>query len=109
MRRDVFQAIADPIRREIIGLVSNEPLKVNELADQFDVSRPAVSKHLKILRECGLVHEEKRGRERYCHANLDKLGEVALWVHQYRRFWNHSLDTLEALLKDEDNKTVNDE
>ncbi len=105
MRRDVFQAIADPIRREIIGLVSNGPLKVNELADQFEVSRPAVSKHLKILRECGLVKEEKRGRERYCHADLSKLGEIALWVHQYRRFWNQRLDALENLLREEDNNT----
>lgn len=108
MRRDVFQAIADPVRREIIGLVSYGPLKVNELADQFEISRPAVSKHLKILRECGLVFEEKRGRERYCHADLNKLGEVALWVHQYRRFWNDSLDALETLLRDEDNKPLND-
>lgn len=104
MRRDVFQAIADPTRREIIGLVSFQSRNVNELADNFDISRPAVSKHIRILKECGLVKLEKKGRERYCHAQLDKLGEIALWVHQYRRFWNTSLDNLEALLKKEDEK-----
>ncbi|MEP1032388.1 metalloregulator ArsR/SmtB family transcription factor [Ekhidna sp.] len=104
MRRDVFQAIADPTRREIIGLVSHHSRNVNELADNFEMSRPAVSKHVRILKECGLVTIEKKGRERYCHAQLDKLGEIALWVHQYRRFWNASLDTLEALLKEDSNK-----
>lgn len=103
MRRDVFQAIADPTRREIIGLVSEKSLNVNELADNFNISRPAVSKHLRILRECGLMKIEKKGRERYCHAELDKLGEIALWVHKYRRFWNNSLDRLEELLKDDTN------
>lgn len=103
MRRDVFQAVADPTRREIIGILSSQPQNVNELADNFQMSRPAVSKHLRILKECGLVSTEKKGRERYCHANLDKLGEIALWVHQYRRFWNTSLDKLEQLLKEESN------
>lgn len=103
MRRDVFQAISDPTRRDIIGLVSMQPRNVNELADNFDMSRPAVSKHIRILRECGLVKVEKKGRERYCFAQLGKLGEVALWVHQYRRFWNNSLDNLEALLKEDTN------
>ena len=103
MRRDVFQAIADPIRREIITLTSQKPFNVSELADNFDISRPAVSKHLKILRECGLMKIEKKGRERFCQAELDKLGEVALWVHQYRRFWNNSLDELEKLLSEDTN------
>lgn len=103
MRRDVFQAIADPTRRDIIELLSSHPQNVNELADNFQISRPAISKHLRILRECGLVTMKKQGRERYCHPNLDKLGEIALWVHQYRRFWNNSLDKLEALLKEDTN------
>ena len=101
MRRDVFQAIADPIRRDIIGLVSQEPMNVNELADNFTISRPAVSKHLKILKECGLMKVEKKGRERLCSAELDKLAEIADWVDQYRRFWNKHLDRLEDLLRDE--------
>lgn len=103
MRRDVFQAVADPTRREILDILSQESRNVNELADSFEMSRPAVSKHLKILKECGLIATEKKGRERYCHANLETLGEIALWVHKYRRFWNNSLDKLEALLN-EDNK-----
>ncbi|WP_462249837.1 ArsR/SmtB family transcription factor [Ekhidna sp.] len=103
MRRDVFQAIADPTRRDIIGLVSHQTLNVNELAENFDMSRPAVSKHLKILRECGLLKIQKKGRERYCHADLEKLGEIAIWVHQYRRFWNTSLDKLEEALKEDQN------
>ncbi len=101
MRRDVFQAIADPTRREIMGLVSQQSRNVNELADNFDMSRPAVSKHVRILKECGLLKIEKKGRERFCYAQFDQLGEVALWVHQYRRFWNNSLDKLEDLLKDD--------
>ncbi|MEM8895819.1 MAG: metalloregulator ArsR/SmtB family transcription factor [Bacteroidota bacterium] len=101
MRRDPFQAVADPIRREIIDLVSYKSLTVNELVENFDVSRQAVSKHLKILRECGLVKVEKRGRERHCQAELDQLGEIALWVHQYRQFWNNRLDQLERLLTEE--------
>ncbi len=104
MRRDVFQAIADPTRRDIIGLVSHQTLNVNELAENFDMSRPAVSKHLKILRECGLLKIQKKGRERYCHADLEKLGAIAIWVHQYRRFWNTSLDKLEEALKEDQNK-----
>ena len=101
MRRDVFQAIADPIRREIIGLVSQQALNTNEVADHFDISRPAVSKHLKILRECGLLNVQKKGRERICQAKLDQLGEVALWVHQYQAFWNQNLNRLEELLRND--------
>lgn len=104
MRRDVFQAIADPTRREIIELVSIQSRNVNELADNFEMSRPAVSKHVRILRECGLLTIETKGRERYCHPQLDQLGEIALWVHQYKRFWNNSLDKLEQLLKEENKK-----
>lgn len=101
MRRDVFQAIADPTRREIIGMLSSSTLNVNELSDNFNMTRTAVSKHLKILKECGLVTVEKSGRERYCHAKLDALADVAVWVNQYRLFWNDNLDRLEAVLRKE--------
>lgn len=101
MRRDVFQAIADPTRREIIGMLSSSALNVNELSDNFNMTRTAVSKHLKVLKECGLVKVEKKGRERYCHAKLDTLADVAVWVNQYRLFWNDNLDRLEALLQKE--------
>jgi len=98
MRRDVFQAIADPTRREIMDKLSHSRMKINELAESFEISRPAVSKHIRILRECGLVRVERRGRERVCEAQFEKLGEVALWVHQYKRFWNERLDQLEYLI-----------
>lgn len=98
MRRDVFQAIADPTRRSIINMLAHESLNVNEVAEHFIVSRPAISKHVKILTECGLIIIKREGRERYCHARLDKLNEVSDWVEQYRRFWNVKLDALEDYL-----------
>lgn len=98
MRRDVFQAIADPVRREIIQIISEEPLNLNAIAERFEISRPAISKHIKILRECGLVNIKQRGRERFCEANLQSLGKVSLWVEQYRDFWNSKLDDLEIFL-----------
>src|SRR5438552_1454871 len=104
MRRDVFQAIADPIRREIINLLSHESLNLNAVAENFDVSRPAVSKHIKILTECGLVIIQQQGRERYCKANLSKLKEVADWTEQYRVFLTKKLDALEAFLDGEKKK-----
>ncbi|WP_257668017.1 ArsR/SmtB family transcription factor [Parapedobacter tibetensis] len=99
-RRDVFQAIADPTRRAIIHMLAQQPLNLNAVADNFDISRPAVSKHIRILTECGLITIKKRGRERYCNVNLESLNEVSQWVDQYRRFWNDRLDTLESLLKE---------
>lgn len=107
VRRDVFQAIADPTRRDIIELLSNGALNVNEVSSHFQISRTAVSKHMRVLKECGLLTIEKKGRERYCQARLDNLAEVALWVHQYRMFWNDRLDRLEAALKQEDTKDKN--
>ncbi len=76
MRRDVFQAIADPTRRAIIALLATAPLNLNAVADKFEISRPAISKHIKILTECGLVTIRQDGRERYCLPNLEKLNEV---------------------------------
>jgi DNA-binding transcriptional ArsR family regulator len=98
MRRDVFQAIADPNRRAILGLLAARKLTLNGVADKFPISRPAVSRHMKILAECGLVTIEQKGRERYCSARLKKLDEVSRWVEQYRRFWEEKLDALEAYL-----------
>ena len=98
MRRDVFQAIADPTRREIINLLAHQKLNLNAVADQFDISRPAISKHIKILTECGLITINQQGRERYCEAKLDKLNEVSAWIEQYRIFWEGKLDSLELYL-----------
>jgi DNA-binding transcriptional ArsR family regulator len=99
MRRDVFQAIADPHRRAILSLVAYHTMSLNAIAQNFDISRPAVSKHIKILSECGLVKIKQQGRERYCEATLDKLGEVSDWVEQYKQFWEAKLDSLEEYLK----------
>lgn len=103
MRRDVFQAIADPTRREIIDLISHNELNVNEVAENFDISRPAVSKHIKILMQSGLVLVTKKGRDRYCRANLAKLREVNEWVLRYKEFWNDKLDALGSFLENETN------
>ena len=100
MRRDVFQAIADPTRREIINMISRKSLNVNSVAGNFDVSRTAIYKHVKILTECGLVVIRQKGRERYCEARLEKLHEVSDWVEQYRTFWNARLDALEDYLSE---------
>ncbi|MDB5278226.1 MAG: ArsR family transcriptional regulator [Ferruginibacter sp.] len=98
MRRDVFQAVSDPTRREIIHLLANKKLNLNAVAENFPISRPAISKHIKILTECGLIVIEQRGRDRFCEVKLDKLGEVSKWVDQYRKFWEAKLDSLENYL-----------
>jgi len=98
MRRDVFQAIADPTRRHIIGMLAHEAMTLNGVAEQFDISRPAISKHIKILTECGLVTIRQQGRERYCYAELQKLKEVNEWTDQYKQFWTAKLDKLDAFL-----------
>jgi DNA-binding transcriptional ArsR family regulator len=98
MRRDAFQAIADPTRREIINLVAGQSLNLNAVAENFDMSRPAISKHIKILTECGLIIIKQKGRERYCEAQLHKLSEVSKWLEQYRIFWTRKLDALEHFL-----------
>lgn len=98
MRRDVFQAIADPVRRDIIGLLAEEALSINAIAEQFDISRPAVSKHLRILKECGVVEMEQKGRERYCRIVPKELLPVATWIEQYRKLWEDKLDSFEAYL-----------
>jgi DNA-binding transcriptional ArsR family regulator len=100
MRRDVFQAIADPTRREILHLISRQPLNVNKVSEKFDVSRTAIYKHIKILTECGLVTIKPEGRERFCEARLEKLHEVSDWVDQYRKIWTAKLDRLEDYLKE---------
>ena len=99
MRRDVFQAIADPNRREIMDLLAKKTLTLNEVADHFDISRPAISKHVKILTECGLIMIKQEGRERYCSADFRKLGEVSEWVNRYHRFWSSKLDALGTFLE----------
>jgi DNA-binding transcriptional ArsR family regulator len=97
-RRDVFQAIADPTRRKIIGLIARESMTVNEIANKFEVTRQAVSLHVKILNECGLIVVRQQGRERYCEAKLQQLSEVSDWIHQYQQFWNEKFRSLDKYL-----------
>jgi DNA-binding transcriptional ArsR family regulator len=99
-RRDVFQAIADPTRREIINMLAKKQMSVNAVAEHFSMTRPAVSKHLRILTECGLITMKQEGRERFCRAHFDKLKEVSEWVAHYKTFWNDKLDALCDFLDD---------
>ncbi len=102
MSQEIFNAIADPTRRKIIDLLAGQSLPVNEVADKFKISRPAISKHIKILNECGLVVIRKKGRKRYCRADTRKLLKVIEWAQRYRKFWNERLDVLETLLTEDD-------
>lgn len=95
MRRDVFQAIADPIRRDIITLVANKPLTVNEVFEKFKISRPAISKHIKILKECGIVTVHQKGRARYCYIQPENLIPAFLWIEQYQKLWEGKIDAFE--------------
>jgi DNA-binding transcriptional ArsR family regulator len=109
MRRDVFQAIADPTRRAIIGLLANNnTLTLNGVAENFEVSRPAISKHIKVLTQCGLVVIKQQGRERYCRVDFNRLKEVSDWVAQYRSFWMQKLDDLEAFLENDKSEAKNE-
>ncbi|MGN6211101.1 ArsR/SmtB family transcription factor [Parafilimonas sp.] len=98
MRRDVFQAISDPTRRKIINLLAKKSMNLNAVADKFTISRPAISKHIKILTECGLVQIRVEGRERYCEAKLKKLKQVSDWSDKFKNFWEEKLDALEKHL-----------
>ncbi len=99
MRRDVFQAIADPTRREILSLLTRKDLKLNDVADKFRISRPAISKHIKILNECGLLKINQQGRERYCSINPEPLKEVYNWVQFFDKFWDEKLSSLKNFLE----------
>jgi DNA-binding transcriptional ArsR family regulator len=100
MRRDVFHAIADPNRRAIISLLASQKLTLSGVAKHFPISRPAVSKHIKILAESGLVVIQRQGRERYCEARLDKLDEVSDWVEKNRKMWGQRFDRLDEYLNE---------
>ncbi|WP_410219911.1 ArsR/SmtB family transcription factor [Pedobacter sp.] len=106
-RRDVFQAIADPTRRAIIGMIAKEPVNVNTIAEQFEVSRQAISLHLKILSECGLLNIRQQGRERLCEAKLEKLNEVHEWVEQYHKLWKGRLNALKQFVEQEELQAQN--
>jgi DNA-binding transcriptional ArsR family regulator len=99
MRRDVFQAIADPTRRAIITLIAIQAMTPNALAEHFDTTRQAVSKHLRILTECELVKQEQQGREIYYTLELDKMKEIDKWLEQFRKIWETRFSQLDKLLE----------
>lgn len=99
-RRDVFQAIADPTRRDIIGLLSNRSLSVNSISENFDITRQAISLHVKILEECQLISIRREGRERICKAKLKNLKEVAEWTSQFQVFWANKLQALKEVVEE---------
>lgn len=105
MRRDVFQAIADPVRRDIIELLAEEALTVNSIAEKFDISRPAISKHLKILKECEIIDFRKEGRERFCFIQPNNLIPAFMWIEQYRELWENKLDAFDSYLTKLQSKT----
>ena len=95
---DVFQVIGDPSRRQMLMLLSKDSLTINNLADNFDMSRPAVSKHVKILYNAGFISIKDMGRERYCTLKKDGFEELQNWISYFDRFWGSKLKNLENLL-----------
>ena len=108
MRRDVFQAIADPVRREIIELLAEETFTVNSIATKFDISRPAISKHLKILKECEIIDVKKEGRERICFIRPKNLIPAFMWIERYRELWENRLDAFDNYLQTLQSKNIQD-
>ena len=107
MKRDIFQAIADPTRRAIIALIALQAMTPNALAEHFDTSRQAVSKHLRILAECELVQQEQKGREIYYSLEIEKMKEIDEWMEQYRKIWEarfEQLDEVLAAMKEHNNE-----
>jgi DNA-binding transcriptional ArsR family regulator len=98
MRRDIFQAIADPTRRAIITLIALQAMTPNAIADNFDTSRQAVSKHLRILTECELIKQEHQGREIYYSLEINKMKEIDKWLNQFRKIWETRFNQLDNVL-----------
>ena len=98
IRRDVFQAIADPTRRAIIALIALQAMTPNAIAEHFDTSRQAVSKHLRILTECELVRQEQKGREIFYSLEIEKMKEIDEWLEQYRKIWEARFRQLDEVL-----------
>ena len=98
MRRDIFQAIADPTRRAIIALIALQSMTPNAIADNFNTTRQAVSKHLRILTECELVKQEQQGREIYYSLEIEKMKEIDKWLNQFRKIWETRFNQLDKVL-----------
>lgn len=100
MRRDIFQAIADPSRRAILSLLALQAMTPNALAEHFDSTRQGVSKHIRILMECEVIKPQQTGREIYYHFNPEKMKEIDLWLERFRKLWEDRFDQLDNILKD---------
>jgi len=98
MRRDIFQAIADPTRRAIITLIASQAMTPNAIAENFNTTRQAVSKHLRILTECQLVKQEQQGREIYYSLEIEKMKEMDNWLAQFRKIWEIQFNQLDNVL-----------
>lgn len=98
MKRDIFQAIADPTRRAILVLIATQAMTPNALAEKFDTTRQAVSKHIKILAECDVLEQQKAGREIYYQLKADKMKEIDQWLEQFRQIWENRFGQLDQLL-----------
>src|SRR3954465_12456028 len=99
LRRDVFQAIADPTRRAILTLLASQAMTAGAIASNFDTARPTVSKHLQVLTECDLLKQERNGREIYYHLNPDKMKEIAEFIEPFRKMWDERFNKLESIMK----------
>lgn len=104
MRRDIFQAIADPTRRAIIILIAIQAMTPNAIAEHFEVTRQAISKHLRILTECELIRQEHKGREIYYQLEIDKMKEIDKWLEQFRKIWETRFNQLDSVLATIKNK-----
>jgi DNA-binding transcriptional ArsR family regulator len=98
MRRDVFQALADPTRRAILVLLASHAMTPNAIAEEFHTSRQAVSKHIQMLTECELVKQEQQGREIYYSLEIEKMKEVDKWINQFRKIWETRFNQLDKVL-----------
>lgn len=98
LNTDPFQAIADTNRRELLMLLSGKKMPINALADNFNISRPAISKHIKVLCEAGFINISEEGRERYCELNPHGFDELKDWIGYFEKFWKEKLQNLETFL-----------
>jgi DNA-binding transcriptional ArsR family regulator len=106
MKQDIFHAVADPTRRAILTLIAIQALTPNAMAQKFDMSRQAVSKHIKVLQECDLIRPEPLGREIYYHFNPNKMKELDTWLAQFRKTWEDRFDQLDIVLTTIKNKKI---
>ncbi len=104
LRRDIFQAIADPTRRSILVLLASQTMTAGAIADKFDTARPTISKHIQILNECELIEANQQGREIFYRLKIDKMKEIDHWLEQFRKIWENRFDQLDSLLQTIQNK-----